>query len=295
MHAFSLQLFQHFGFLALGHLTANLRSIGSGFLDPALLFFAQLVPGGVGDDQLHGAQGVAVHHEVGSDFLEGVALVVGGGLLSGVDHAGLQRAVQFGEGHSGGGSAQAGNQTGHDGVGAHADLQALQGVDVGHFILEEEMTEAFLAVAQAAQGQADGLGLIQEFLGQIAVREVPEMIAVFEHIGQAQQGRLGAAVLAQREGGDAADVGHGAAAQQVVQNLVFGAQHAAGLDVDQHGAAAQLFNLLLEGLGEFADDGALDGVHFSVGQGNRIIRQRGGAAQRQGQNEQQRNQFFHRK
>jgi hypothetical protein len=40
------------------------------------------------------------------------------------------------------------------------------------------VTEAFLAVAEAAQGQADLLGLVQELLGQLAVGELPEVILV---------------------------------------------------------------------------------------------------------------------
>ena len=132
------------------------------------------------------------------------------------------------------------------------------------------MTEAFLAVAQATQRQADDLRLIQEFLGQIGGREIPEVLAVLEHVGQGEQGRLGAAVLAEGERRDTGDVGDVAAAQQVVQDLVLGTQHAAGLDVDGHVAGGELFHLALEGLGQLAHDGALDGVHLGVGQGYRV-------------------------
>ena len=154
------------------------------------------------------------------------------------------------------------------------------------------MTEAFFAVAQAAQRQADGLGLVEEFLGQVAGGEIPEVLAVFKHIGQGEQGGLGAAILAQREGGDTADVGHGAVAQQVVQDLVFRAQHAAGLNVDQHGAAGELFHLVLESLGHFTNDGAFHGVDFRVGQGDGV-RHRSGAADEQGKGQEQTDQFLH--
>ena len=54
-----------------------------------VVFFKQLPIKDKKDDQLHGAQGVAVQHQVGGNLLEGVGLVVGGGLLGGIHNAGL--------------------------------------------------------------------------------------------------------------------------------------------------------------------------------------------------------------
>ncbi len=119
------------------------------------------------------------------------------------------------------------------------------------------------------------------------------MIFVHEGVGDGQQAGLFAAVLGEGESGNAADVGDVAAHEQVVQDLVFAAQHAAGLDVDHNGAAGELFHLGLEGLGHFAHDGAVQGVHFSIGQGDGILGQRGGAAKQHSQYEYDAKKLFH--
>ena len=119
------------------------------------------------------------------------------------------------------------------------------------------------------------------------------MILVHEGVGDGQQLGLVAAILGQRESGDAADVGDVAAGQQVVQNLVLRAQHAAGLNVDDHGTAAQFFNLLLESAGDSAHDGAFEGVDLCISQGDGLLGQRRGAAQQHDQNQCDAKQLFH--
>ena len=261
-------------------LTAGLGSSLGSLHDPALLLLVQLVPGIVGDDNLQSAEGVTVEKEVGRNFLEGVGAVVGGGLLSTIDNAGVQGAVELGEGNGGGGSAEVGDHAGHDRVGGNADLETLQVVKALDLVLEEEVTEAFLTVADAAQGQADLLGLVQELLGQFAVGELPEMLLIDEGVGDGQKAGLVAAVLGQSESGDTAEVADVAAAEQVVEDLILGAENAAGLDVNQNGAAGQLFELCLEGLGHFADGGAFEGVDFRVGEGDGLVSGSGDSAQR---------------
>ena len=261
-------------------LSAGLGSGLGSLHDPALLLLAQLVPGIVGDDNLQSAEGVTVEKEVGRDFLEGVGAVVCGGLLSAVDNAGVQGAVELSESNRGGGSAEVGDHAGHDRVGGNADLEALQILKALDLVLEEEVTEAFLTVADAAQGQADLLGLVQELLGQLAVGELPEMLLIDEGVGDGQKAGLVAAVLGQSESGDTAEVADVAAAEQVVEDLILGAENAAGLNVNQNGAAGQLFELCLEGLGHFADGGAFEGVDFRVGEGDGLVSGSGDSAQR---------------
>ena len=117
------------------------------------------------------------------------------------------------------------------------------------------------------------------------------MILAGEHIGQGQEDALLGAVLVQREGGNADDIHGGVAAQDVGQDGLLVAHDAAGLDVNQDLAAGQLFQLGFEGQGHVADDGAFDGVHFRVGQGD--LGQRRGAAQQHDQNQCDAKQLFH--
>ena len=278
MYAVSLQLLQHLGFFVGAELGVVVLGQSARFHNGLLLLFGQLGPGQVGDDDLDRAQRMAVQHQVGSHFGEGVGAVVGDGLFGRIHHAGLQRAVQLGEGNNGGVGTQVGDHAGHDGVFGNADLHFLQVVNGFHFVAEEEMTEAFFAVADAAQGQAHGLGLGQEFLSQLAVGEIPEMLAADEGVGDGQQLGFVAAVGGELERGETADVHGTAAAENAVQHLRFGAEHAGVLDVDQHAAAGQLFHFFFEELSGFADDG-IQRVHFAVGQGNGVRRQRGGAAE----------------
>ena len=124
---------------------------------------------------MHSAQSMAVEDQVVSDLGEGVGLVVCDGLLSAIHNAGLQCAVQFAESNDGGVSAQALDHAVHDGVVGHTQLQALEISDAGNRLDSEEVTEALFAVEQAADGQAQLLGLVQELRCQIAVSEVPEV------------------------------------------------------------------------------------------------------------------------
>ena len=71
------------------------------------------------------------------------------------------------------------------------------------------MTEALLAVKQAANGQAQLLGLVQELRSQIAVGKVPEVSTVVEGEGDGQQLGLVAAVAGQSESRDTADINGG--------------------------------------------------------------------------------------
>ena len=111
----------------------------------------------------------------------------------------LQCAVQLAECNDGGVSAQTLDHAVHNGVVGHTQLHALQIIDGCNGLDGEEVTEALLAVEQAANGQAQLLGLVQELRCQIAVGEVPEVCAVVEGKGDGQQLRLVAAVAGQSE------------------------------------------------------------------------------------------------
>ena len=214
---------------------------------------------------------MAVEDQVVSDLGEGVGLVVCDGLLSAIDNAGLQCAVQLAEGDDGGVSAQTLDHAVHDGVVGHAQLQALEISDAGNGLDREEVTEALLAVEDTTNGQTQLLGLVQELRCQLAVGEVPEVCAVLEGEGDGQQLGLVAAVAGQCESGDTADVDGGGAAEDSVQNVVLRAQNAGSLHIDDDGAAGQLLDLLLEVRTGLADDGiqrvdlGVDQSHLRVG------------------------------
>ena len=214
---------------------------------------------------------MAVEDQVVSDLGEGVGLVVCDGLLSAIDNAGLQCAVQLTEGDDGGVSAQTLDHAVHDGVVGHAQLQALEISDAGNGLDREEVTEALLAVEDTTNGQTQLLGLVQELRCQLAVGEVPEVCAVLEGEGDGQQLGLVAAVAGQCESGDTADVDGGGAAEDSVQNVVLRTQNAGSLHIDDDGAAGQLFDLLLEVGSGLADDGiqrvdlGVDQSHLRVG------------------------------
>ena len=142
------------------------------------------------------------------------------------------------------------------------------------------MTEALFAVGKAVEGQADFLGLSQHFLGQIALGKLPVVILAGEDVGEGQEDALDSAVLVESEGGDADDVDRGVAAEDVGKDGLLIAHDAAGLNVDQNGAAGQLFELLFESKGYVADNGTLNGVDFRVGEGNGLISGCGNGAQR---------------
>ena len=147
------------------------------------------------------------------------------------------------------------------------------------------MTEAFLAVHEAAQRQAHLLRLSQEILRQVAGSEVPEVSAVGEGVRDVQQGRLFAAVAGQGERGDTGDVNGVAAGQDAVQDLRLGAQNAGSLHVDDDFAAGELFDLRLEVGRDLADDG-VNRVDLSVGQGDGFCGRSGaGEHQSEGRNE----------
>ena len=138
-------------------------------------------------------------------------------------------------------------------------------------------------------------------LGQVALGELPVVLFAVEDVGQGQEHALLGTVLVQRESGDTDDVHGGVAAQDVGQDVFFRSHHAAALQVNEDLAAGQLFEFRFESPGHVADDGAAfvvlfqgrgNGVHFSIGQGNRI-RESGRAAQDQGQGEQDTKQFLH--
>ena len=149
-----LQLVEDLVLSGLGQVSVEGLRIRSSLHDGSLLVLGQLVPGIVGDDSLHSAQSMAVEDQVVSDLGEGVGLVVCDGLLSAIDNTGLQCAVQLAEGDDGGVSAQALDHAVHDGVVGHAQLQALEISDAGNGLDSEEVTEALLAVEDAANGQA---------------------------------------------------------------------------------------------------------------------------------------------
>ena len=157
------------------------------------------------------------------------------------------------------------------------------------------MTEALFAVAQAAQAQIQILGLLQEFLSQIAVGEVPEVLLVDEGVGDGQELGLVAAVAGQRESGDTGDVNGAALGQDTIQNGCFVAQNAVGLNVDANRTIGQGLNLLLEIGSDHADDGALNGVYLSVGQSNSGAFSADGDCQAQNHNQSQSNadKLFH--
>ena len=147
------------------------------------------------------------------------------------------------------------------------------------------MTEAFLAIHEAAQRQTHLLRLSQELLRQVAAGEVPEVLAAREGVRDGEQGRLAAAVAGQGERGDTGDVDGGAAGKDAVQDLRLGAQNAGSLHVDDDFAAGEFFHLGLEIGRDLADDG-VERVDLSVGQGNRFCGRRStGQHQRQGRDE----------
>ena len=129
------------------------------------------------------------------------------------------------------------------------------------------MAEALLAVEDAADGQAQLLGLVQEVGGEVGVGEVPPVLTGDEGVGQAEQHRLFAAVAGQGEGRDAGDVDGVAAGEDVVQNVVFRAEHAGSLQVDGDGTAGQGLDLLLKIGSGLADDG-VQGVDLGIDQGD---------------------------
>ena len=181
-----LQLVEDLVLSGLGQVSVEGLRIRSSLHDGSLLVLGQLVPGVVGDDSLHSAQSMAVEDQVVSDLGEGVGLVVCDGLLSAIDNAGLQCAVQLAEGNDGGVSAQALDHAVHDGVVGHTQLQALEISDAGNGLDSEEVTEALLAVEDTTNGQAQLLGLVQELRCQIAVGKVPEVCAVLKGEGDAR-------------------------------------------------------------------------------------------------------------
>ena len=154
------------------------------------------------------------------------------------------------------------------------------------------MTEALLAVADAAQGQTDGLGLSQEVGSQGAVGELPEVLAAHEGVGDGEQHGLLAAIAGQCERGDAGDVHGVAAAQDTVKDLSLRAQHAAGLDVDDDLALGKLLNLLLEGSRNLAHNGPLKRVDLGIGQLHGR-RHSGRSAERNYQDQEQGKQLLH--
>ena len=210
---------------------------------------------------------MAVQNQVVGNLGESVGLVVCNGLLSAIDNAGLQCAVQLTEGNDGGVSAQALDQTVHDGVVGHAQLHALEISNGSHGLDGEEVTEALFAVEQAANGQTQFLGLVQEVGSQIAVGEVPEVSTVVKGEGDGQQLGLVAAVAGQCESRDTADVDGSRTAQDSIQNVVLRTQNTGSLHVNDDRTAAQLLDLFLEVRTGLADDG-IQGVDLSVDQGH---------------------------
>ena len=198
---------------------------------------------------------MAVQDQVVSNLGEGIGLVVCDGLLSAIHNAGLQCAVQLAESNDGGVSAQTLDHAVHNGVVGHTQLHTLQIIDGCNGLDGEEVTEALLAVEQAANGQAQLLGLVQELRSQIAVGEVPEVSAVVEGEGDGQQLRLVAAVAGQSESRNTADIDGSRAAQNSVQNVVLRAQNTGSLHIDDHRTAAQLLDLLLEVRTGLTNDG----------------------------------------
>lgn len=175
-----------------------------------------------------------------------------------------------------------------------AQLHAREVLHAGNRLDGEEVTEALLAVEDAADGQAQLLRLIEELGSQLGVGEVPEMIAVDEGEGDGQQLRLLRAVAVQRKGGNAGHVDGRGAAENGIEHIVLGAQHAGGLNVDGDRAAGERFNLLLEVRGGLSDDGiqridlGVDERHLGVG-----LCDCGGHAQQQGQREERAKDLFH--
>src|SRR5699024_447764 len=181
--------------------------------------------------------------------------------------AGLQGGIQLIEGDDGGGGAQTLDQAVHDGVIGDAQLHAGQVGDAGHRLDGEEVAEALLAVEDAANGQAQLLGLVQEVGGEVGVGEVPPVLTADEGVGQAEQHRLLAAVAGKGESRETGQVDGVAAGEDVVQNVVFRAEHARSLQVDGDGPAGQLFDLLLKIGSGLADDG-VQGVDLGIDQGD---------------------------
>ena len=209
---------------------------------------------------------MTIEKEIRSDFLEGVGAVVCSGLFSTVNNTGIQCAVELGECNRRGRSAKVSDHTGHNRVRGNTDLETLQIFQALHFGLEEEVTEAFFAVAEATERETEFLRLEQEFLCQIAGCEIPEMLLIYESVGDGEQACLVAAVLCKSKRGDTADICDVAVAEQVVQNLVFRTEHSAGLNVDQYAAAGELFHFLFESFCHFTDDCAIKGVDFCIGE-----------------------------
>ena len=214
---------------------------------------------------------MAVQQYVGSHLVEGLGLVVAQRVLSAVHDAGLQGGVQLAVGDDGRLSAEGLDHADHGGVGGDADLQALQVVQAGDGLVAEDVAEAFLADEQAVQAETFLIQLVHELLGQIAAREIPEVVAAGEGEGQAEQLGLRNAVLAiagQRGDGQAGHVDGPDAADHVVAKVAFRAEDAGALNVDRHGAAGQLVDSLGKVQRHLADDGVVQIVHFGVNQGH---------------------------
>ena len=99
------------------------------------------------------------------------------------------------------------------------------------------------------------------------------MIAAGEGEGQAEQLVLRDALAVAGQGGDgqAGHVDGADAADHVVAEVAFRAQDARALHVDGHGAAGQFLNSLGEVGRNLADNGGVQGVHFSIDQRDRRV------------------------
>ena len=69
---------------------------------------------------------MSVQNQVGCNFLEGIGLVVGDGLLCAVNHTGLKRRVELCEGNDGGVCAQSLYGGNHNGVIGNTQLHSGQ-------------------------------------------------------------------------------------------------------------------------------------------------------------------------
>jgi hypothetical protein len=121
---------------------------------------------------------MSVKKEVRSNFLEGVGLIVCDRLLSCIDNTCLESAVKLTEGNDCRGSAKAFDHTVHDRVIGNTDLEALEIFDAGNRVLEEEMTETFLAVEDTLNTESEIFRLFQEFSCKIALSKLPEVLSV---------------------------------------------------------------------------------------------------------------------
>ena len=130
------------------------------------------------------------------------------------------------------------------------------------------MTEAFFAVIQTSYTKAELFGLVQEFLAEIAVREVPEMLSVLECVRQGKKDGLLCAVRCQSECGDTADINCARAADHAVQYVSFNAENAGTLQIDLDGAAGHSFNRFLELGVHCTADSIVERVNFSHCQSN---------------------------